>query len=155
MADAPPKKKLPFKPTALRSAAPAATQASSKDAEDDGDGLDLFRRSKEMAPMVAAEQLRRWKRKQKRMAEEEEERRRSSGASKRSLEEDGGDDEEVGVATGNLDDAVNGNADDEDLYTAPSTQGAGPATDEEAGALLVSRALHVVANIANNTNTET
>lgn len=65
------KKKLPFKPTALRRLAvpkPTPTQPDQKEEEvkeSDDDGLSLFRRSKEMAPIVAADRERRLKRHQK------------------------------------------------------------------------------------------
>ncbi|KAM6531621.1 hypothetical protein FSOLCH5_001077 [Fusarium solani] len=65
------KKKLPFKPTALRRLAapkPTPTQPDEKEEEvkeSDDDGLSLFRRSKEMAPIVAADRERRLKRHQK------------------------------------------------------------------------------------------
>ncbi|KAF5669257.1 ubiquitin supergroup [Fusarium heterosporum] len=65
-------KKLPFKPTALRRAAPKPTQPEeSKDSDDDG--LALFRRSKEMAPIMAADLERRIKK--RRAAELEAEQR--------------------------------------------------------------------------------
>ncbi|KAI5466156.1 ubiquitin-2 like Rad60 SUMO-like-domain-containing protein [Mariannaea sp. PMI_226] len=64
----PPKKKLPFKPTALRRAAAAAAKTH----DSDDDGLSLFRRSKEMAPIVAADRERRLKRKQKQRELEEQ-----------------------------------------------------------------------------------
>lgn len=73
-------KKLPFKPTALRRhAAPSATPESSangtatqgKNREKEyDDGLDLFRRSKEMEPIVAADRERRLKKKMKKAEEE-------------------------------------------------------------------------------------
>ncbi|KAF4448361.1 hypothetical protein F53441_8223, partial [Fusarium austroafricanum] len=59
----PPKKKLPFKPTALRRAAKPAPVARDDDSSDDG--LELFHRSNEMAPVVAADCEHRLKRKQK------------------------------------------------------------------------------------------
>ncbi|KAM0424727.1 hypothetical protein ACHAPT_010037 [Fusarium lateritium] len=72
MADKAPavKKKLPFKPTALRRfAAPKPSTQPEKEEEeegvkesDDDDGLSLFRRAKEMAPIVAADRERRLKR---------------------------------------------------------------------------------------------
>ncbi|KAF5667543.1 ubiquitin [Fusarium circinatum] len=56
-------KKLPFKPTALRRAATKPKPTQSEDSKDsDDDGLSLFRRSKEMAPIMAADQQRRWER---------------------------------------------------------------------------------------------
>ncbi|KAI1068452.1 hypothetical protein LB507_004790 [Fusarium sp. FIESC RH6] len=66
-------KKLPFKPTALRKAAPKPSQPEEAKESDD-DGLALFRRRKEMAPIMAADLERRLKK--RRAAEEEEERRR-------------------------------------------------------------------------------
>lgn len=121
MADAPRKKTLPFKPTALRMAAP--TSQADNDANDD---LDLFKRSKEMAPIVAAEQMRRWKKKQRQM-EEEEERRRSSAGSKHALGDDDDDDGEDAAA------ALDANEEeDDDIYEAPSAQQAANATDKGA-----------------------
>ncbi|CAJ0545863.1 Ff.00g093360.m01.CDS01 [Fusarium sp. VM40] len=64
-------KKLPFKPTALRRPAPATQPEESKDSDDDG--LALFRRAKEMAPIVAADRERRLKK--RRAAELEAEQR--------------------------------------------------------------------------------
>ncbi|KAH7196972.1 ubiquitin-2 like Rad60 SUMO-like-domain-containing protein [Fusarium flagelliforme] len=66
-------KKLPFKPTALRKAAPKPSEPEEAKESDD-DGLALFRRRKEMAPIMAADLERRLKK--RRAAEEEEERRR-------------------------------------------------------------------------------
>jgi hypothetical protein len=65
-------KKLPFKPTALRKPAPKPSQPEeAKDSDDDG--LALFRRRKEMAPIMAADLDRRLKK--RRAVELEEERR--------------------------------------------------------------------------------
>ncbi|POR33229.1 Uncharacterized protein TPAR_06589 [Tolypocladium paradoxum] len=78
-------KKLPFKPTALRRTSLPKPASGNDDAKGDDDGLALFRRSKEMAPIVAADRERRLKKKQK---QEEERRRRSSAAmGKRPLED--------------------------------------------------------------------
>ncbi|KAF4958180.1 hypothetical protein FSARC_11064 [Fusarium sarcochroum] len=78
-------KKLPFKPTALRRAAPKPTQPE-ESKESDDDGLALFRRAKEMAPIMAADRERRLKR--HRAAELETERRRhETGGDKRSRED--------------------------------------------------------------------
>ncbi|KAK7417937.1 hypothetical protein QQX98_004239 [Neonectria punicea] len=85
----PPKKKLPFKPTALRrSAAKHAPVADSKASDDDG--LSLFRRAKEMAPIVAADRERRMKRalKHRELETKTKEERHSSAGEKRPLEED-------------------------------------------------------------------
>ncbi|KHO10650.1 hypothetical protein MAA_11751 [Metarhizium robertsii ARSEF 23] len=59
--DRPTAKKLPFKATALRKAAllNVGTIADKKGSENDG--LDLFRRSKEMEPLIAADHERRIK----------------------------------------------------------------------------------------------
>ncbi|KAH7256881.1 ubiquitin-2 like Rad60 SUMO-like-domain-containing protein [Fusarium tricinctum] len=64
-------KKLPFKPTALRRPAPATQPEESKDSDDDG--LALFRRAKEMAPIMAADRERRLRK--RRAAELEAEQR--------------------------------------------------------------------------------
>jgi hypothetical protein len=102
MADAVPKpvRKLPFKPTALgRSrAAPRPSSSAESDGKgkgkqkatdsDEDDDLALFRRSREMAPRIAADRERRLA-KAKRQKEGEEQRRAFYGE-KRPLEEDGG-----------------------------------------------------------------
>ena len=92
VAAAPVRKKLPFKPTALRKVVPAPKPASSAEdskkgeGDDDDDGLDLFRQSREMERIVAAERERRLnKQKQKRA---EEERRLSDMAEQQLLESD-------------------------------------------------------------------
>ncbi|KAH6898488.1 ubiquitin-2 like Rad60 SUMO-like-domain-containing protein [Thelonectria olida] len=89
LASPPKKKKLPFKPTALRRH-PVAKSAPVHDGEgsDNDDGLDLFRRSKEMAPIVAADRERRLKRKQKQreLEEQREEEQRGVASGKRPLE---------------------------------------------------------------------
>ncbi|KHO00078.1 Small ubiquitin-related modifier, SUMO [Metarhizium album ARSEF 1941] len=87
-------KKLPFKPTALRLATPS---------DDTGldDGLDLFRRCKEMEPIKAADRKRRMRRKQKqkqKQEEEEEARRKSAESAKRPLDDH--DDGEFEAAVG-------------------------------------------------------
>ncbi|KAL6895849.1 ubiquitin-2 like Rad60 SUMO-like domain-containing protein [Trichoderma longibrachiatum] len=84
------KKKLPFKPTALRNVAPTAKPASSaeddkkREGDDDDDALDLFRQSREMERIVAAERERKLNRKKQKQAEEE--RRLSDMAEKQLLE---------------------------------------------------------------------
>ncbi|KAK5990599.1 hypothetical protein PT974_08868 [Cladobotryum mycophilum] len=86
MADALPKKKLPFKPTALRkkaAAAPKPTSAQDGEKTPDDD-LDLFRQSKMMAPILAAQQEKNLRRKQKHL--EERQRRRSIAEGKRPME---------------------------------------------------------------------
>ncbi|KAJ3454413.1 hypothetical protein MRS44_018307 [Fusarium solani] len=84
----PPKKLLPSKPTALRHAAKPAPVAKDDDSSDDG--LELFRRSKEMAPVVAADRERRLKRKQKQreLEEQRQAERRMSDSGKRHLEDE-------------------------------------------------------------------
>ncbi|KAM0353515.1 hypothetical protein ACHAPU_001527 [Fusarium lateritium] len=74
-------KKLPFKPTALRRAAPKPTQPEESNDSDD-DSLALFRRSKEMAPIMAADLERRTKK--RRAAELEAEQRQLEATEKRS-----------------------------------------------------------------------
>lgn len=98
---APTKKKLPFKPTALRKGlakptptarsitedeAPPVTLALSDD-DDDDDSLALFRRAKEMAPIVKADHERRMRRQRQKQQEqeEEEERRRAFASNEHSL----------------------------------------------------------------------
>ncbi|EHK41116.1 hypothetical protein TRIATDRAFT_130450 [Trichoderma atroviride IMI 206040] len=90
-AAAPAKKKLPFKPTALRKAVPQSKPDDSvkngkrkegSDDEDD-DGLGLFRQSREMESIVAAERARKLRKKQK-QAEE----RRLSDTGRRLLDSD-------------------------------------------------------------------
>ncbi|GKT40100.1 protein ESC2 [Colletotrichum spaethianum] len=64
MADAAkPKRRLPFKPTALRQKSDPKP-APKDNNEDDDDGLSLFKRSAEFFPVAVAEQERRMKRKQ-------------------------------------------------------------------------------------------
>ncbi|RFU78042.1 hypothetical protein TARUN_4198 [Trichoderma arundinaceum] len=71
------KKKLPFKPTALRNAAPlpkptaVPVKDTKRDDDGDDDGLDLFRQAREMAPIMAAERERRLNKKKQKQAEEE------------------------------------------------------------------------------------
>ncbi|KAL7791030.1 hypothetical protein V8C37DRAFT_166907 [Trichoderma ceciliae] len=89
---APIKKKLPFKPTALRNVAPVSKPAVSvKDGErsddgHDGDDLDLFRQAREMAPIMAAERQRKLDKKKQKQAEEE--RRHSDMADRQLLDSD-------------------------------------------------------------------
>lgn len=89
------KKKLPFKPTALRRFAapkPTPTQPDEKEEEvkeSDDDGLSLFRRSKEMAPIVAADRERRLKRHQKHQMDVER-RTREAAREKRPREDSEG-----------------------------------------------------------------
>ncbi|KAF9774518.1 hypothetical protein IL306_007472 [Fusarium sp. DS 682] len=85
-------KKLPFKPTALRRAATKPAQ-SEDSKESDDDGLSLFRRAKEMAPIMAADQERRWKR--NREAEQEAERKRLETIGKKRPREDSQDSDEL------------------------------------------------------------
>ncbi|KPM38077.1 hypothetical protein AK830_g8493 [Neonectria ditissima] len=90
MASSPPKKKkLPFKRTAVRrSAAKDAPVAESKNGDDDD--LALFRRAKEMAPIITADSERRLKRALKHRELETKTReagRHSSVGAKRSFEE--------------------------------------------------------------------
>ncbi|ODA79636.1 hypothetical protein RJ55_05230 [Drechmeria coniospora] len=81
----PPKKakKLPFKPTALGKH--SLPKRPSADDNDDDDDLALFRRSKEMEPIMAAERERRL---QKRQRLGEERRQTSDEGSKRPLDDD-------------------------------------------------------------------
>ncbi|OAQ58985.1 ubiquitin supergroup [Pochonia chlamydosporia 170] len=58
-------KKLPFKATALRKVASLRAQIIIDEKELESDGLDLFRRSKEMEPIVAADQERRLNKKRR------------------------------------------------------------------------------------------
>ncbi|KAK6212851.1 hypothetical protein QIS74_08853 [Colletotrichum tabaci] len=66
MADAAkPKRRLPFKPTALRQKSnPKPALKDNGDEDNDDDGLNLFKRSAEFFPVALAEQERRMKRKQ-------------------------------------------------------------------------------------------
>ncbi|TFB05791.1 hypothetical protein CCMA1212_001941 [Trichoderma ghanense] len=95
------KKKLPFKPTALRNVAPASKPASTaedgkkREGDDDDDGLDLFRQSREMERIVAAERERRLNKKKQKQAEEE--RRLSDMADKQLLESDENREEDATV----------------------------------------------------------
>ncbi|KAK1240759.1 hypothetical protein MKX07_006192 [Trichoderma sp. CBMAI-0711] len=86
------KKKLPFKPTALRNVAPvsklatAAEDGKKGDGDGDDDGLDLFRQSREMERIVAAERERKLNKKKQKQAEQE--RHLSDMAEKQLLESD-------------------------------------------------------------------
>ncbi|UKZ51845.1 hypothetical protein TrVGV298_005609 [Trichoderma virens] len=69
------KKKLPFKPTALRNAAPlsqptVSVEESKRSDGNNDDDLDLFRQSREMAPIVAAERERKLNKKKQKQVEE-------------------------------------------------------------------------------------
>ncbi|EJP70709.1 uncharacterized protein BBA_00339 [Beauveria bassiana ARSEF 2860] len=107
-------KKLPFKPTALRKARPALTPSTSTELDglqnttgagddsggargDEQDSLALFRRAKEMAPIVEADRERRLRRLQQKQRAQEEERRRALAASKHTLVD--GDDEDAARTT--------------------------------------------------------
>lgn len=84
-------KKLPFKPTALRKSASQKLEAPSDEGKPKDDGLDLFRRRKEMEPIMAADRERRKKKKQK----QDEERRKSAESAKRPLDDDAMVEDEV------------------------------------------------------------
>ncbi|KAM3564073.1 hypothetical protein ARSEF4850_002012 [Beauveria asiatica] len=107
-------KKLPFKPTALRKARPTLTPSTSTELDslqnpagagddsvggrgDEQDSLALFRRAKEMAPIVEADRERRLRRLQQKQREQEKERRRALAASKPTLID--GDDEDAARTT--------------------------------------------------------
>ena len=78
-------KKLPFKATALRNATLPNVEIITNKKIWENDGLDLFRRSKEMEPIMAADHERRLKKKQR----QEDKRRKSTSSSvKRFLDED-------------------------------------------------------------------
>lgn len=77
----PKKKKLPFKPTAIGRTAPRPSPAAQ--GKEDEDDLALFRRSREMAPIVAADRERMLRKKQK---QKEAGRQRSSTGEKHSLD---------------------------------------------------------------------
>ncbi|KAK2010145.1 hypothetical protein LZ32DRAFT_639603 [Colletotrichum eremochloae] len=65
MADAAkPKRRLPFKPTALRQKSDPKPAPKENNEDEDDDGLSLFKRSAEFFPLTVAEQERRMKRKQ-------------------------------------------------------------------------------------------
>ncbi|OAQ98789.1 hypothetical protein LLEC1_05417, partial [Akanthomyces lecanii] len=102
-------KKLPFKPTAMRNARSKPTSSSSAeddalqasaaagynrndDGDDKQDTLAMFRRAKEMAPIIEADRERRMRRQQQKQQQEQEaERRRMSAGSKHSLVVEGED----------------------------------------------------------------
>lgn len=69
-------KKLPFKATALRKAASLRAEITTDKKELENDGLDLFRRSKEMEAIMAADQEMRQKKKRR-----HDDRRRKSAES--------------------------------------------------------------------------
>ncbi|ROT35580.1 hypothetical protein SODALDRAFT_353234 [Sodiomyces alkalinus F11] len=58
-----PKRRLPFKPTALQRLSAPTPESKDKDGDAEDDGLSLFQRSKEFFPVALAEQERRRKRK--------------------------------------------------------------------------------------------
>lgn len=98
-APAPRRKKLPFKPTALRKDTPkkdpppGGADAKGQGGDEDDDGLELFRRARDMAPIMAQDRERRLLKKKKKQEAKGEERRLSGAAEKRPLvdeEEDGG-----------------------------------------------------------------
>lgn len=79
MSDPAPKRRLPFKPTALRkSKSDAEAAKASEDGEDDD--LALFRRSRHMMPLMTADAERRVKREKEK---EEARKRRSETAERR------------------------------------------------------------------------
>ena len=80
----PPKKKLPFKPTALWKAAQPTPKPSGETKDDGFDSI--FRRSGDMAAIIAADQERRLKKMRRR--EEKREQRRLSAGKKRSLDDE-------------------------------------------------------------------
>lgn len=90
-------KKLPFKPTALRKPASQKPEAPSDEGKSKDDGLDLFRRAKEMEPIMAADRERRLKKKQKQKQNQDEERRKSAESAKRPLDGDAEMEEEAGA----------------------------------------------------------
>ncbi|RCI14672.1 hypothetical protein L249_6785 [Ophiocordyceps polyrhachis-furcata BCC 54312] len=73
-------KKLPFKPTALRKQFLSNLNAAGSDAKRDDDGLDLFRRSREMARVVEADRERQLK---KKLQQEKQRRQSDDGSGKR------------------------------------------------------------------------
>jgi len=85
------KKKLPFKPTALRKNATRVDASADNDKPKYADDLELFRRSKEMLPIMEADRERRLVKKQK---QEEERRRAAATAGKRPWEGEEDDDDE-------------------------------------------------------------
>jgi hypothetical protein len=124
----PKKKKLPFKPTALRrnpAAAPTISASSSfndlqnTQGSDDGgtDDLALFQRRREMAPRLASDLERRLKKKQEQQLKAESERRRSSGGEKRHHE----DEPDEAVLDGHLGDNPLVSPDDDVDHTASSS----------------------------------
>ena len=78
MSDPAPKRRLPFKPTALRKTQ-SDGQELKESADDEGDGLGLFRRSRHMVSLMAADAERRVKREK----EKEEARKRRSETAER------------------------------------------------------------------------
>ncbi|KXH66917.1 hypothetical protein CSAL01_03694 [Colletotrichum salicis] len=100
MADAAkPKRRLPFKPTALRQKSdpkPAPQKNDDEEEDDDDDGLSLFKRSAEFFPVAVAEQERRMKRKQAERGKSSQARspERETQPAPRASEEPGKDDVE-------------------------------------------------------------
>ncbi|SPN96932.1 uncharacterized protein DNG_00451 [Cephalotrichum gorgonifer] len=120
---APPKKRLPFKRTALRKSNSDPQRASGPldDGADDGDdGLALFNRSKEMVSMMAAEAERRVT-KQK---EKEEARRRRS----ETVETAGGSEESGSAQKRRVSECFGDEDEAGDGYSTPSRQFGSPTT---------------------------
>lgn len=93
----PKKKKLPFKPTALRRTVSRPSQDGDDDntgkkSKEDDDDLALFRRGKEMAPIMAADLERRMRKRQKqrelKLELEAKQRRQEAATDKRPREEE-------------------------------------------------------------------
>lgn len=74
---------LPFKPTAIG----RRNKPRPKPDDSDDDGLYLFRRSKRMAPIIAADNQRHWDRKQRQREQREKRRLEAAAGEKRALEE--------------------------------------------------------------------
>lgn len=87
-------KRLPFKPTALRKAAPKPSQPEEANGSDD-DGLSLFSRRKEMEPIVQADRDRRTKK--RRAADLEEERRQLETTEEKQARDEPEDAKDSGV----------------------------------------------------------
>lgn len=85
MSDPAPKRRLPFKPTALRKAKSDTPQVPEAGGDGEEDDLALFRRSRHMMPMMTADAERRVKREK----EKEEARKRRSETAERGESEPG------------------------------------------------------------------
>ncbi|UZP32739.1 hypothetical protein NXS19_000555 [Fusarium pseudograminearum] len=119
-------KRLPFKPTALRKAAPKPSQPEEANNSDD-DGLSLFSRRKEMEPIVQADRDRRTKK--RRAADLEEERRQLETTKEKQARDELEDAKDSGVFS--QDDSNNVQEDPPSVQPSSDTPVAEPASTQD------------------------